>query len=158
MTLVEHLAELRRRIIISVLALALGVVVGFYYSSPMVQFLLRLPGSWSTSIPVKPFCAPGSGFGGGDRPQFTGCPLPGGPLYRTRAFGPREAHPPGGPARGFADVCRGTVFAYQVILPLAYRFFLGFGTESLTPMISIGNYVSFVIRLVLPLDWCFSCP
>jgi len=55
MTLVEHLAELRRRIIISVLALALGVVVGFYYSSPMVQFLLRLPGELVYLYPGEAF-------------------------------------------------------------------------------------------------------
>ena len=55
MTLVEHLAELRRRIIISVLALALGVVVGFYYSSPMVQFLLRLPGGLVYLYPGEAF-------------------------------------------------------------------------------------------------------
>ena len=35
LTLVEHLAELRTRIIISILTLAVGVVVGFYYSSPL---------------------------------------------------------------------------------------------------------------------------
>jgi sec-independent protein translocase protein TatC len=52
----------------------------------------------------------------------------------------------------------GIVFAYQVILPLAYKFFLGFSSDSLEPMISIGNYVAFVFRLVLPFGLVFQLP
>ncbi|HOB40965.1 MAG: twin-arginine translocase subunit TatC [Limnochordia bacterium] len=159
MTLVEHLAELRRRIIISVLALALGVVVGFYYSSPMVQFLLRLPGELVYLYPGEAF------FVHLEVALVVGIVLSSPVvLYQVvRFIAPgllaqeKRILQVGLPA-ALLMFAGGTVFAYQVILPLAYRFFLGFGTESLTPMISIGNYVSFVIRLVLPFGLVFQLP
>lgn len=55
MTLVEHLAELRRRIIVSALTLIVAVVVGFYYSSPLVEFFTRLPGELVYLYPGEAF-------------------------------------------------------------------------------------------------------
>jgi sec-independent protein translocase protein TatC len=39
MTLVEHLSELRRRLVISALAIALGAVVAFIFYTPILSFL-----------------------------------------------------------------------------------------------------------------------
>src|SRR5436309_1290851 len=39
MTLVEHLTELRRRLIISAIAIALGATVGFIFYNPILGFL-----------------------------------------------------------------------------------------------------------------------
>src|SRR5690554_5229154 len=55
MTLVEHLAELRTRLIICVLTLVVGVVVGFYYSPPIVEFVTRLPGELVYLYPGEAF-------------------------------------------------------------------------------------------------------
>lgn len=45
MTLVDHLAELRRRIAISVVAVAVGAVIGFLLAEPIIKLLLTpLPG------------------------------------------------------------------------------------------------------------------
>ncbi len=40
MTLVDHLAELRRRIAISIVAILLGSAVGFYFADPIIKLLL----------------------------------------------------------------------------------------------------------------------
>ena len=40
MTLVDHLAELRRRIAISVVAIGLGSVIGFLLAEPIIKLLL----------------------------------------------------------------------------------------------------------------------
>ncbi len=40
MPLVDHLAELRRRVAISVLAIAIGSVVGFIFAEPLIELLL----------------------------------------------------------------------------------------------------------------------
>jgi sec-independent protein translocase protein TatC len=41
MTLVDHLAELRRRVAISVLAVAIGAAVGFVFADPIIKLLLQ---------------------------------------------------------------------------------------------------------------------
>lgn len=43
----------------------------------------------------------------------------------------------------------GIVFGYSFVLPLCLRFFLGFGSTTLQPMISINSYVSFLLGLLL---------
>ena len=159
MTLVEHLAELRRRIIVSALTLIVAVVVGFYYSSPLVEFFTRLPGELVYLYPGEAF------FVHLEVALVVGIVLSSPViLYQVIQF-----VVPGllerenrvlylGLPLALVMFMVGVVFAYQVILPLAYRFFLGFGTESLAPMISIGNYVSFVLRLVLPFGLVFQLP
>jgi len=42
----------------------------------------------------------------------------------------------------------GVTFAYFLVVPFALRFFLGFQTETLRPLISIGSYVSFFLSLL----------
>jgi sec-independent protein translocase protein TatC len=54
MTLVEHLEELRRRIVICAVVIVLGSVVGFVFREQILHFLtLPLPAS-SVGIPTKP--------------------------------------------------------------------------------------------------------
>lgn len=52
----------------------------------------------------------------------------------------------------------GVLFAFFAVLPIALRFFLSFGGESLQQEISVGNYVSFLIGFVLPFGVIFELP
>ncbi len=54
--------------------------------------------------------------------------------------------------------CLGVVFAYYIILPLAYRFFMDFAREDLLPMITLRSYVSFALGLLLPFGLVFQLP
>ena len=159
MTLVEHLAELRARLIICVLTLVVGVVVGFYYSPPIVEFVTRLPGELV-------YLYPGEAFFVHLKVALVVGIILSSPviLYQAVRFvvpglldNERRILYLGLPI-SLVMFALGIVFAYEVILPLAYAFFLGFGTESLQPMISIGNYVSFVLGLVLPFGVVFQLP
>jgi sec-independent protein translocase protein TatC len=159
MTLVDHLAELRRRIIIIIVALCAGFFVGFYYSKPIVEFFLRLPGQLVYLYPGEAFFV-----------HLTVAAVVGVvlsfpvALYQVLRFilpGLRDREIRvlylGLPfSMGLFVI--GVVFSYQLILPLAYAFFMGFGTESLEPLISVGNYVSFVLGLVLPFGLVFQLP
>ena len=51
----------------------------------------------------------------------------------------------------------GVVFAYTLVWPAAVKFFLGFGNESLMPMISLGQYLSFCYRLYCRLAPFLTC-
>jgi sec-independent protein translocase protein TatC len=52
----------------------------------------------------------------------------------------------------------GAFFGFAVLVPLAFRFLLGFRTENLQPMISAGNYFGFVIKLVIAFGIVFQLP
>ncbi len=52
----------------------------------------------------------------------------------------------------------GVAFAFLVVLPAALNFLLGFGGGSLSPAISIRNYVSFAFSLLLAFGVIFQLP
>lgn len=159
MTLVDHLAELRRRIIVVIIALFAGFLVGFYYSKPIVEFFLRLPGQLVYLYPGEAFFV-----------HLTVAAIVGVVLsFPVVLYQILRFILPGlqdkeirvlylGLPFAMVMFVVGVVFAYQVILPLAYAFFMGFGTETLEPLISVGNYVSFVLGLVLPFGLVFQLP
>jgi len=52
----------------------------------------------------------------------------------------------------------GVVFTYYILLPPAMGFLLNFGTDIAEPMISIGSYVSVVVRLTFWIGVVFNLP
>lgn len=52
----------------------------------------------------------------------------------------------------------GIVFCFFVVLPLGIRFLLDFGGPELEPMISLGYYISFLLALLLPFGLIFELP
>ncbi len=52
----------------------------------------------------------------------------------------------------------GACFCFFLVLPLGIKFLLGFGTEKLSPMIKIGSYVSFVSYMTLAFGVVFELP
>lgn len=52
----------------------------------------------------------------------------------------------------------GVVFGYYVVLPPALKFLLNFGSDQAEPLITIGDYVSFVTRMVVATGATFELP
>lgn len=52
----------------------------------------------------------------------------------------------------------GVAFSYFVLLPPAMQFLISFGTDIATPQIRIGNYVSLIGRLLLATGLVFETP
>ncbi len=52
----------------------------------------------------------------------------------------------------------GILFCFFVVLPLGIRFLLDFGGPELEPMISLGYYISFLLALLLPFGLIFELP
>lgn len=52
----------------------------------------------------------------------------------------------------------GALFAYFLVIPLGMKFLLSFATDSITPMISMNKYVSFVGTLTLSFGLIFQLP
>ena len=52
----------------------------------------------------------------------------------------------------------GVVFGYFILLPPAINFLITFGADIATPQIKIGNYISIVTRLLLAIGFVFEMP
>lgn len=52
----------------------------------------------------------------------------------------------------------GVAFGYFVLLPPATKFLITFGSEIATPQIKIGNYISIVTRLLVAIGFVFELP
>ena len=52
----------------------------------------------------------------------------------------------------------GGAFVYTLILPYGMAFLLGYGSASLVPMISVGAYISFAVRLLIAFGAIFELP
>lgn len=59
---------------------------------------------------------------------------------------------------GFALFLAGIAMAYFFVLPLGLRFLLGFQAESLAPIITIDEYLRFATRLILAFGIVFEMP
>jgi len=52
----------------------------------------------------------------------------------------------------------GVIFCYLVLIPIVMKFLLGFGTERLSPLISVSAYFAFVSRLCFTFGLVFQLP
>lgn len=161
MTVVQHLEELRRRLIVAILALAVATAASFTFAGKVLEFLLRPAGDISLAVLamgeaffVKLKIAFIVGF-------FLSLPviLHQGVAFILPALDDRERRYLLGllPASVFLFF-GGVVFAYYAVLPFVTRFFLSFTSETLRPVISAGAYVSFVVSVIVPFGLVFQLP
>lgn len=170
MTLVQHLEELRRRLIISAAAVAVGSVAGFVLYRPVLDFLQEpyqeavasLPDTITEKLivttPTEPFLAflkIGLFVG-----LLLALPVI---LYQLWRF-----ITPGLTARerrlGIPFVLAslvlfagGTVFAFAIV-PRGLAFLFSFGGDNLVPLLTIDRYLSFLFFLVLAFGLSFELP
>jgi sec-independent protein translocase protein TatC len=165
MTLLDHLEELRRRIVYSLVAVTAGIGGAWGFRERIFEFLAR---------PIQPFLPPGKklAFLGITDPfiiYFKMCAMVGifaaSPflLYQVYAF-----VAPGLYRRerrwAFPFVLSGTlffigggVFAYTVAFPFAVEFLLGMG-EPFEPVITVQKYFGFLMTMLLGLGLMFELP
>jgi len=175
MPLLQHLIELRRRLIWSLLAFIVAFGVGFYFSNQIFDFLVQpLADVWAgrtgkrliytgmqekffTDVKVGMFAAAFFSF------PFVASQIwmfvaPG--LYRNerRAFLPFLLATP-------ILFLVGAAFVYYVMMPFAWRFFAGFeqlatqpGELSIVLEPKVNEYLSLVMGLIFAFGLCFELP
>ena len=176
MTMVEHLTELRTRLIICVIAVGLMSVVGFVFYSPILEFLtdpyqravLALPknrqppgalaGVLVFDSPVAPFLTfLKVGFISG---LMLALPIVMWQVwqYVTPALTKRERR------MGIPFVLSsvllfagGAAFSLAII-PRGLRFLLGFGGGDLVPLLTVDRYLGFLTFLILAFGISFEFP
>jgi sec-independent protein translocase protein TatC len=156
----EHLSELRKRILWSVVAVGIGFLLTFQFSDRIIKFLAR-------PLSVKlAFMTPTEAFWVNMKvAMITGLllalPVV---LFQVWAFVSPGLYPH---ERRYAlpFVIIGTVFfagglafALLVVIPFALKFLLTYKTEDLTPVLSIGSYVDFVLKFALAFGLVFELP
>lgn len=165
MTIVEHLEELRRRLLFAVAALALATAASWFAADELLTYLIR---------PVTSATGRGVIFVGVTEALFTRLKLAllAGVflslpflLYQIWAYvsvgltrSERRAAlwllPP-----AFVLFVGGAVFALLAIVPVGVRFLLNYKVPGvLEPMISVGAYVSFLTAFMLASAPSSSCP
>jgi len=161
MGFLEHLEELRRRIIkslVAVIIFAIGAYfisdrlvdivvaplhdVGVYFKAPAEAFMVRLKiAIFAGAVVAMPvlfyqiwmFVGPG--------------------LYKSEI---KIVIPIVATATIFFLV--GGAFCFFYVIPIAIEFLLGFATEEMQPMIMVGEYISFVGMMVLAFGIVFELP
>ncbi len=159
MSLVGHLEELRRRILIVLVAVGVGSGVCYFYAEQLVAMITAPAGKLYYLNPMEAFFAylKVSVFAG----FLLALPVV---LYQVWAFivpalTKKERKMllvllPSSVLLFFV----GILFSYVLVLPAATQFFMGFATETLTPMFSLGQYLSFFVSMLLPFGFVFELP
>lgn len=167
MPFLDHLEELRWRIIWSAIAVAAGAIIGFvlvvrfdvlgllvapvrpYVEGAKLPYLSPADPFWVTlqlalvigiilAFPVVAY-------------QFWAFFAPALEAHERRAIVPSLY-------LGLVLFVAGVAMAYFVALPVALRFFTSFQTRSLEPLIVIGPYLGFVTKLLIAFGVVFELP
>lgn len=165
--LIEHLIELRTRLIWCVVGFIAAFVVSFFFSSDILHFLV-LPFKWGTGQDVSLISIKLLGvflvklkiafFGG----LFIGFPLIATQVYRFVAPGlykhEKAAFLPYLVATPIFFIL-GASLVYFFLLPVAIHFFTALaGTSGVALMPDIEAYLDFVMMLILAFGLCFQLP
>ena len=159
LTLIEHLEELRARIIKSVIFIIICSFVLYHYVDVLISILIKPVGKLAFIAPQEAFIANIKiAFLGG---LFLSSPLV---LYQIWKFISVGLKPKErkyilifGPL-SFLFFIAGSIFGYFVIIPIGMNFLLGFATELISPVISISKYISFVGTLTFAFSVIFELP
>jgi len=180
MPITAHLEELRKRLMYSVIALAIGFGISFNYSEELlawmqlpltitVGFALKAPYVIATYTPSPTklvFLAPAEAFWMYMKIAFVAGIFLALPfilaqiwLFVSPGLLPKE--------RRYAlpfivsatlMFVMGALFCQYFILPFGIKFLLTYQTAQLTPMISVGNYIDFCSKFLLGFGLIFELP
>jgi sec-independent protein translocase protein TatC len=161
MTIVEHLEELRRRLLVAFAALGVGTAVGFAFVDRVLDFLIR-----QLQVERVVFFAPAEALFIRIKVAllvgvFIGLPVILYQLWTFIAVGLTNVErraivgllPP-----SIALFLLGASFGLFVIMPIGVRVLLSYATPTLQPMLAVGPALSFLMAFVLAFGFIFQLP
>ncbi len=162
MTVVEHLGELRRRLIIVVAAVALAALVGFVFSSQGIAVLRApLPDQYDTIY----FTSPLGAFAAKLKvAMFIGIALAMPVIlfevwrFVTPGLTRRERRWVWPTLIGAVALFAVGVLVGYAILPFAFNFLLGFAEPNFPPLLTIDDYIGFVTTMLLAFGLVMEFP
>ncbi|MGM0421110.1 MAG: twin-arginine translocase subunit TatC [Bacillota bacterium] len=159
MTLIDHLTELRKRIIISFVSIIIFSIIAYFFSEHLIGYLSQPVGDLVFLSPAEAFLTyiKVSILGGviAALPiilfQFWKFILPA--LYQNEKKFFYIILP-----SSIIMFYLGVIFGFIIVMPLGMKFLLGFGNVDLEPLISLGFYFSFLLAFLLPFGLIFELP
>ncbi len=159
MSIVEHLGELRSRIVKSLVAVAVFSIASYFFSEQVVDYLSQPAGELVFLSPTEAFITyikvsilmgllialPFVIY------QFWKFVLPALKAREKKFF---YILMPTSLVLFYA----GVLFGFFIVLPLGLNFLLNFGSPELEAMISLDRYVSFLLTLLIPFGLIFQMP
>ena len=164
--LTSHLQELRKRLILSFIAIGIGFIACYAFSDTLFDILAKplfhvMPAGGSLifiSVAEAFFTYMKVGFIGG---VILASPVV---LYQVWAFvAPglyrhEKRYVVPFVSLGSLFFALGIFFAYYVALPIGFKFLLGFATDFIKPMPNMKEYLSFTIKFLLIFGLVFEFP
>jgi sec-independent protein translocase protein TatC len=166
MGFIEHLAELRRRLIMCLVMVAVLTIASWNFADRILKFIMNpvirllpkesalvytgLPDAFSVTFKVSlwaglvlasPFC-----------------------LYQIWAFVAPGLRPeektkvPALAGLGTVLFLAGVAFAYYLAFPITFGFFLNFSSEAMQPLLTVDRYMHLVMSLILAFALSFQMP
>lgn len=161
LTLVEHLGELRRRLIISCIVIILGSLLCYNYIDIIIQLIVK-PAEGLEFIYLSPpelfiaYVKVSLVLG-----LFVASPIV---LFQIWMFikpGLKEKERKYvlfAMFMGIIFLLIGVAFAYFVIIPMTIKFFIKMSVDQIAPLFSFANYISFISSLLLSFGLVFELP
>jgi len=155
----DHMDELRGRLIKSFLSMGLFSIIAYQYKDRLLAFLIKPVGALVFTSPSDAFVIQlGLSLFAGFLMalpiilyqvwKFVEIALKEQERKFIRIFAPFSV------VLFLAGVC----FAYYVVVPFSMKFLLSFANEWLVPMITVKNYLSFVVTMVFGCGVTFEFP
>jgi len=159
LTLIEHLDELRGRIIKSVIFIIICSCLLYNFINVFLPILMKPVGKLVFIAPTEAFIVNIKiAFLGG---VFLSSPFVIYQIWQFVSAGLKETERKYilifGPM-SFILFILGSSFGYFVIIPIGIKFLLGFATDFITPMITVSRYLSFVGTLTFAFSMVFQLP
>jgi sec-independent protein translocase protein TatC len=168
MPFTQHLEELRKRLIISAVAVAVGWAISYHFSEKIFEVLMK---PWIAALPEGQgakliYTAPHEAFMTYLRVSFIAgvglaVPVIFIELWRFIAPGLYENEKKYVlPVVFFSSLffIGGALFGYFCVFPFGFQFFTSFASEYISPMISTKEFLSFSTRILLAFGLIFELP
>ncbi|MBR2215048.1 MAG: twin-arginine translocase subunit TatC [Selenomonadaceae bacterium] len=159
MSLIAHLEELRRRLIRSLIAVAVGSAIAYFFIEDIMHWLTAPAGKLYYLQPAEAFftylkVAVATGF-------LLALPVV---FYHVWRFFLPALTVKERMVLGLLVPLSvllffgGLAFSFYAVLPFVVKFFMGFGNSELEAMFSIDKYFDFIVTFVLPFGFMFELP
>ena len=161
LTLTGHLAELRKRIIISAIFFLVGAFVAYGFSDPIIRDMTEL----GKDIKFV-FISPAELLLANFKIALIGGLIIAAPLliiqiwlFVSPGLNKKErAYVSASILMGGVFFLIGAIFSYYMVIPTMLVFFMGFQMDIIEPMISFSSYLSFILSTVVAFGIIFELP
>ena len=166
MSILGHLNELRRRLFRIVIIVVLGFVAFYGVSEQLYAFLSAPLQACMPEGSKLIYTSPQGAFFTYMKVALVASLFGTSPFsfYQLWAFiAPglyREEKEAVLPLAFFSSIffLAGAAFCFFLVFPIAFQFFMGFATDTIVPMISVEEYLSFALKLLLAFGLVFEMP